>query len=91
MIERRQVSPSMGMKYGIGLERPGFISPPTDPLVASMKKQSEMKDEIKQLLNLSLSSMGDSTSKEEGLSFIGQELERGEREIAAIWCEYEKT
>jgi hypothetical protein len=88
---KTKVSPSMGMKYGIGLERPGFISPPTDPLVASMKKQAEMKDEIKQLLNLSLSSMGDSKSKEEGLSFIGQELERGEREIAAVWGQYEKS
>ena len=88
---KTKVSPSMGMKYGVGLERPGFISPPTDPLVASMKKQAEMKDEIKQLLNLSLSSMGDSKSKEEGLSFIGQELERGEREIAAVWGQYEKS
>lgn len=85
------ISPSKGMKYGMGLERPGFIAPPSDPLMASMKKQSDMKDEIRQLLNLALSSLGDTTSKEEGLSFIGQELERGEREIAKIWAEYEHS
>ena len=89
-----------GRAYRKGLDRPGFIAPPTDPLMMSMKKQAEMKGEIRELVNLALSNvkpkMASAESKgmderglESGLSYIGLELEHGERQIAKFWALYE--
>lgn len=89
-----------GRRYPKGLERPGFIAPPAEPLLASMKKQDQMKEDIRQLLSLGLantksthasadSKSMDDRSMEAGLSSIGQELEWGEREIGKIWAMYE--
>lgn len=91
-----------GRRYPKGVERPGFIAPPAEPLKASMEKQEQMKREIRELLNLgmmntksthaSAESKGmDDRSVESGLSAIGQELEWGEKEIAKIWAMYENT
>jgi len=88
-----------GRNYPKGVERPGFIAPPTDPLQASMAKQAELKDDIRLLVNLALSNMKSSASSAEsksidergleaGLSYIGMELEYGERRIARIWSLY---
>lgn len=93
---------SRGRTYPKGLERPGFISPPTDPLAISIEKEKQLAEEIRQLINLSLSTIVtvrasaeskdyDNRGLEAGLSWIGQELERGEREIARIWSEYESS
>lgn len=79
-------------------ERPGFIAPPTEPLLASMKKQKELKDEMREMLNLTLNNTKsvsaeakgkDSESMEAGLSSIGQELAWLEQHIANIWAELE--
>jgi hypothetical protein len=89
-----------GRVYGKGLERPGFIAPPADPLRVSMEKQKGIKNDIRQLLNLSLSNvqsvnvsaeaMGiELQGLESGLSAIGLELEHGERRIAYFWSLYE--
>ena len=88
-----------GRAYLKGLERPGFIAPPTEPLVASMNKEDQLKQEIRQLINLSLSSLQDRMSTESrkfenrgleaGLSYVALELERGERELAQIWALFE--
>lgn len=89
-----------GRKYPKGLERPGFIAPPTEPLSASMLKAQQLKDDIRLLVNLSLSNvkpkMASAESKgmderglEAGLSYVGLELEHAERQIATIWAEYE--
>lgn len=89
-----------GRTYPKGSERPGFIAPSTDPLRASMLKQQELKDDIRLLVNLSLSNikpkMASAESKgmderglEAGLSYIGMELEHGERRLAQIWAMYE--
>lgn len=89
-----------GRKYMKNMERPGFIAPPTDPLMASMQKQDQIKAQIYELVNISLqnqepqhasadSKAMDDRSLESGLSYIGLELEYGEREVAKIWALYE--
>lgn len=89
-----------GRSYARGLNEPNFIAPPSDPLRASMLKQEQMKNEIFQLLDIAVSTAMpthasaeskamDDRSVESGLSYIGLELEYGEREIAKIWALYE--
>jgi hypothetical protein len=95
-----KVGTTKGRRYPKGLERPGFVHPSSEPLVASMKKQEQMKQEIRQLINLNLTNIEprrasaeaksfDERGLESGLSFIGLELEYMEREISRIWAEYE--
>ena len=92
-----------GRYYGINEKAPEFISPPTDPLLASMQLQGRLEDSIRTLINLAVSSKAGSRTEsaeakkvgqgglEAGLSFIGVELAEGERLIAAIWAEYENV
>lgn len=92
---------AQGRRYPKGLDRPGFINPSSEPLIASMKKGEEMRAEIRQLLNLSLASIRpvqasaeskerDDQPLEAGLSYIGMEMEFGEQRLAQIWSDYER-
>jgi hypothetical protein len=98
--DEMRVGYSKGRKYPKGMERPAFIHPSPEPLEASMKKQEQMKQEIRQLVNLSVTNltpkMASAESKgmdrqglESGLSYIGLELERMEGRIAEYWAMYE--
>jgi hypothetical protein len=89
-----------GRTYGKDLDRPDFIAPPTGPIEASMKKQEQIKADIRLLINLSITNLQpkmasegskkqDDRTLEAGLSYIGMELEGAERQIASIWSEYE--
>ncbi len=89
-----------GRQYPKGLDRPDFIHPSSEPLLASMKKQGELRKEIRQLINLSIrnleptrataeSKQADDGGLQAGLACIGLELEHGEREIARLWAMYE--
>src|SRR5690606_23205445 len=89
-----------GRRYGKGLDRPGFIHPSSEPIKASMAKQDALKNDIRTLINLSLSNikpkMASAESKslderglEAGLSNIGLVLEHCERKIAHYWSLYE--
>lgn len=91
-----------GRSYPRGVEAPHFINPSAEPLLASMKKQEEITIQIRQLVNLAVSSLmpvrasADSKEKdnrglESGLAYIGLELEYLERQIAIIWSMYEGT
>lgn len=91
---------AQGRLYPKGTDRPDFIHPSPEPLIASMAKQEALKLEIRQLVNLSLASIApqrssaeskdfDERGLEAGLSYIGLELEFGERQIANLWEEYE--
>lgn len=97
-----EVGSTQGRRYPTNTERPAFINPSPDPLRVSMEKQEVLKREVRELINLNLSSLRsvresaeskkeDSKGKEEGLSNIGLELEHMERQIAEIWAEYEST
>jgi len=94
-----EVGVTRGKRYPLGVERPGFIAPPVEPLEASMRKQDQLKQEIRTLVNLSLSNISptrasreskqqDEKGLEAGLSFLGQELEKAEKKIAYFWQEY---
>lgn len=98
----RRIGVSQGVRYPIGTEKPSFINPSAEPLRASMEKQSYIKEEIRQLINLSVtmliptrqsaeSKREDLRGLESGLSYIGMELEYGERQIAEIWLDYENS
>ena len=94
-----KVGVTTGKRYPVGVDRPGFIAPPSEPLQASMDKQEQLKQEIRTLVNLSLSNISptrasreskqqDEKGLEAGLSCLGQELEKAERKIAYFWQQY---
>jgi len=91
-----------GRKYPKGTERPSYIHPSSEPLEISMKKQEQLKRDIKELINLAVENLvprntvGEALavtdqSLEAGLSYIGQELEHGELKVAGFWAMYEKA
>lgn len=97
-----KIGNSVGRRYRANLDRPDFIHPSPEPVKVSMEKQRMIKDDLRQLVHLALSNiqpkMASAESKaiderglESGLSYIGLELERGERQIARIWADYEKS
>jgi len=99
-----RVGVAQGRRYPKGLGAPAFIAPPIAPLTASMEKQEQIKREILQLVNLAVSTLRPSRASAEskredqkgleaGLSYIGLELEYGERQLQQIWgmYEHEKT
>jgi hypothetical protein len=96
------VGATQGRAYPRGTERPAFIHPSSEPLRASMDKQQQLKNEIRELINLALSNVNpgrasaeskllDNQGLEAGLSYIGLEVERAEREIAKFWSAYESS
>lgn len=96
------VGTNHGRRYSKGLEAPRFINPSSEPLEASMKKQEQLKTELRLLLNLTVSTLkpvrasaesknADNKSLESGLSTIGAVLQVGEQEISEIWSQYENS
>lgn len=94
--------PGVGRQYPLGTERPAFIHPSSEPLLASIQKQEQLKSEIRLLLNLTISNLKPTASSaeargfdertlESGLSYIGLELEHTERQIGEIWSMYENS
>lgn len=97
-----QVGAAHGRAYPKGFDRPGFIHPSAEPLMVSMQKQDKLKQDIRKLVNLSLSNLErpsgsepakelDTQGLEAGLSYIGLELEQLERKIGVIWSDYERS
>lgn len=95
------VGPTQGRKYDIKAERPGYIHPSPEPLLASMKLQDKYETQIRQLMNLAVQSLAtrasaeskslDNQGLEAGLSFIGLVLESAERRVADLWSAYENA
>jgi hypothetical protein len=95
-----QIGVAQGRRFPKSVERPAFIHPSPEPLLASMKKQEQMKEEVRHLVHLTTKnlspSMASAESKskddrtlEASLSNIGLVLEKGENQIATIWKAYE--
>jgi hypothetical protein len=89
-----------GRRYPIGTERPGFIHPSSEPLVASMKKEEQIKAEIRDLVGLTVTNLEPKSAAskslenqglEAGLSYIGLELQHAERQVGEIWAMYENS
>ena len=99
--EEVAVGTQAGRRYPIGTDRPGFIHPSAEPMTASMAKQNQLKEEIRQLVQLAVTNMSptkqasaeskqmDQSGLENGLSYIGLELENMERKIGSYWAMYE--
>lgn len=94
-----EVGPMQGRRFDKGAVAPSFIAPPASTLEMSMKLQDKMETSIKVLVDLAVSSLARSAaSKKEdteglnaGLSFIGLQLENGERQLSEHWAAYEST
>ena len=95
------VGGSTGRTYSTE-QPPDFIHPSPAPLLASIAKQDKLKDDIRTLVNLSLSAVQpkfasaeakahDEHGLESGLSFIGLILEHGERQLSEIFAKYENN
>jgi hypothetical protein len=94
-----RVGSTNGRAYDLGMNAPGFIAPPSDPLMASLKLQDKLEADIRKLVNLAVQTLAtrasaesknlDNQGLESGLSFIGLTLETAERQIADYWARYE--
>lgn len=94
-----KVGAMQGRFYPKGHDRPEFIHPSPEPVKASMEKQQQLKEDIRALINLSLSNIKarsasaeskqvDNQGLEAGLSQIGLELQHGEQLIARYFDMY---
>jgi len=95
--EEIEVGSIQGRQY-VGDKEPGFINPSSEPLKVSMAKQEQIKDSIKEMTNIAVSSIASKSAEskrlderglEAGLSAIGEILEHGERKIAVLFAAYE--
>ena len=92
-----------GIRYPTNHQPPAFISPPSEPLMASMAKGEKIKAAIRNALNLTIANLSapgqasapakkmDMQGLTSGLSYIGMALQQGESQLAAHWAAYEKT
>jgi hypothetical protein len=90
-----------GRTYDLKAEAPSFIHPSPEPLLASMKLQEKLEDDIRKLVNLAVQNKTGQRAisaeamklsdqgLEAGLSYIGLVLESAERDIASFWAAYE--
>lgn len=84
---------SIGRRYGVGMDRPQFIAPPTEPIETSMKKQKQIEDRIKDILKTKLSELKMASAEsltlrerglESGLAAIGSVLRSGDVKTAIV-------
>ncbi|MEN6367704.1 MAG: hypothetical protein ABFC88_12910 [Thermoguttaceae bacterium] len=95
-----KVGATHGRTYDKGMNQPAFINPSSEPLNASLKLQDRLKQDIRELVSLAVSSLAvrasaeskamDNQGLESGLSYIGLVLESAERLIASYWAAYER-
>lgn len=97
-----EVGAHHGRLYPQETDRPDFIHPSPEPLLASMAKQQQLKQDIRDLVNLNLSNIKpklqsaeskqiDEHGLEAGLSALGLVLEHAERKIASYYAMMENT
>lgn len=98
--KKQDTGPMTGVSYPMGAERPGFINPSPEPLLASMKKQQQIKDAIREILNLNIANVANVSAEakgydlqgmEAGLFSIAQALLKMEMDIAAVWAMYMRS
>lgn len=99
--EEARTGVTHGRTYPMNADAPSFIHPSSEPLLASMKLQEKLEDDIRKLVNLAVQNkMGQRAISAEamklsdqgleaGLSYIGLVLEGAERRIAEHWAAYE--
>jgi hypothetical protein len=99
--EEGRTGATHGRTYDLKADAPSFIHPSPEPLMASMKLQEKLEDDIRKLINLAVQNkMGQRAVSAEamklsdqgleaGLSYIGLVMESAERQIAEHWAAYE--
>jgi len=99
--EEGRTGSTHGRRYDLKADAPSFIHPSSEPLIASIKLQEKLEDDIRKLVNLAVQNkMGQRAVSAEamklsdqgleaGLSYIGLVLEGAERRIANHWAAYE--
>ena len=90
----KEITPgrSRGLWYEKGRDRPDFISPPAEPMRASLDLRKEMKQEVEDIVMGAISDLGADGSVDSGLSFIGKVcLEVSERRLWDHWAGYESV
>ncbi len=96
---RVAIGTTTGVEYPMGSERPAWIHPSPEPLNASIKKEEQLKEEIRQLTALAITALSlkmasaeskrkDREGLESGLSTIGLTLQSAENRISSIWHAY---
>jgi hypothetical protein len=95
-----RVGATHGRTYDKNMNPPAFINPSAEPLRASLELQDRLKRDIRELVNLAVSSLAvrasaeskamDNQGLEAGLSYIGLLLESAERQVAGYWAAYEE-
>lgn len=92
---------SHGRYYDLNADAPSFIHPSPEPLMASIKLQEKLEDDIRKLVNLAVQNKTGQRAisaeamklsdqgLEAGLSYIGLVLESAERLVAEYWAAYE--
>jgi hypothetical protein len=91
------VGSQKGRRYTKGVERPGYVAPPTANLTASMDKQADISKRIRAACDLALTSLsvaavqqsGESKKQDRvglsaGLRYIATQLESGERTVCEL-------
>ncbi len=99
--EEVRVGNVKGRRYGVGMERPSFISPDPDILRAVMEKRKRVEEDAQKLLQQAVASLTvtrssaeskrmDDTDFSTGLVSICNALEEAEKEIIRMWAMYEQ-
>lgn len=91
-----KIGVAQGRRYPMNADRPGYINPSPEPLLASMKKGEELKKDIRSLVSLALTNLTSSDKSkamdvkalENGLNYIGFVLEDGETILTEFWNNY---
>jgi hypothetical protein len=90
-----------GRTYDLKADAPSFIHPSSEPLMASIKLQEKLEDDIRKIVNLAVQNkMGKRATSAEalklsdqgleaGLSYIGMVIEGAERRVAEHFAAYE--
>lgn len=83
-----------GRRFPLGVSQPGFATPPSATLEASMRKAAQLKDDIRALVHLNLrqvkaGQVQSDRSLEASLAYIGTVLEQGENVLAKYWIAFE--
>ncbi len=79
-----------GLFYNKGMDRPGFIAPPTAPMKASLELRRELKAEVRELVRGAVADLGDEGSIESGLASIGFVTQAAEQRCWDHYVAYEE-
>lgn len=82
----------VGKRYPFGQNQPAFINPSPEPMRVSMEKQAAMKEELRNLIHMSVASLAiEQPSLDNGLGYLAGMLQVAEMRVAEYWQMYENV